>query len=482
MVMSSKADINNCCSRSNDREVFDVAVVGGGVVGCAVARRFVLEGARVVLLEKGEDILSGASKANSAILHTGFDAPVGSLELDCVQTGYKEYMQVFKDFNLPILKTSAFVVAWTTEQLARLSNIERQAHQNNVDNVHIVASDILLKREPNLSRSALGAVSIPGEFVIDPWSSPLAYLTQAVLNGAQVRFGYGVSSGQFDGEVWQLKSDTQEKISARFVINCAGLYGDQLDEALLGRSEFSIKPRKGQFVVYDKAASALLSSIILPVPTERTKGIVLTRTIFGNLLLGPTAEEQDDRALASVSKRELELLKSQAEEMVPGLRGMPVTATYAGLRPASESKEYRVFEYKEKNWITAGGIRSTGLTASLGLATYIFKQYSKWENSLIPLAKVKTPKMPNLAEHGSRDWMKPGYEEIVCHCEMVTKREIDNAFTSVIPARDLSALKRRTRATMGRCQSFYCSARLAELTKGRFTNDLSVDASGEKHE
>ena len=480
--MSSEGGINNGCSRSNDHEVFDVAVVGGGVVGCAVARRFVLEGARVVLLEKGEDILSGASKANSAILHTGFDAPVGSLELDCVQAGYKEYMEIFKDFDLPILKTSAFVVAWTPEQLARLPSIESQAHQNNVDNVHIVTSDVLLKREPNLSRSALGAVSIPGEFVIDPWSSPLSYLTQAVLNGAEVRFGYGVSSGQFDGETWVLKSGTKKDISARFVINCAGLYGDQLDEALLGRSEFSIKPRKGQFVVYDKAASALLNSIILPVPTERTKGIVLTRTIFGNLLLGPTAEEQDDRALASVSKRELELLKKQAEAMVPCLKGMPVTATYAGLRPASESKEYRVFEYEEKNWITAGGIRSTGLTASLGLAAHIYKQYSKMANFLVPLTSVKTPKMPNLAEHKQRDWMQKGYEEIVCHCEMVTKREIDNALASVIPARDLPGLKRRTRATMGRCQSFYCSARLAELTKDRFTDDLSVNVSGEKHE
>lgn len=464
--MGSDGDTGSRCSGSKKQVVFDVAIVGGGVVGCAVARRFTLEGAKVVLLEKGNDILSGASKANSAILHTGFDAPSGSLELDCVQAGYKEYLEIFRDFNLSVLKTNAYVVAWNEEQLSQLSEIERQAHQNNVTDVHVIDRNMLLGNEPHLSGAALGAVSVPGEYVIDPWSSPLAYLTQAVLNGAEVRFEYGVSSGQFDGDIWLLHSEGQEDISTRFVINCAGLYGDYLDQALLGQSEFSIKPRKGQFVVYDKAASPLLNSIILPVPTERTKGIVITRTIFGNLLVGPTAEEQDDRENAGVSRCELENLMIQGEAIIPELKGMPVTATYAGLRPATEKKEYRIFEYQEKNWITAGGIRSTGLTSSLGLASHIFKQYLKMAQSFVPPVSINIPKMPNLAEHEPRDWMQSGCGEIVCHCEMVTRREIDNAMSSLIPARDLSGLKRRTRATMGRCQSFYCSARLGELMKG----------------
>ncbi|MBL4602707.1 MAG: NAD(P)/FAD-dependent oxidoreductase [Emcibacteraceae bacterium] len=480
--MSSETGIDSSRSGAKEREIYDVAIVGGGVVGCAIARRFVLEGAKVILLEKGVDILSGASKANSAILHTGFDAPAGSLELQCVQAGYKEYLEIFRNFNLPILKTSAYVVAWTEEQLARLPDIEKHAHQNNVTNVHLIDREALLKSEPHLSNTALGAVAVPGEYVIDPWSSPLGYLTQAVLNGAAVRFGYDVAGGQFDGDTWQLKSSTQESIHTKFIINCAGLYGDYLDQSLLGKSEFLIKPRKGQFIVYDKSASALLNAIILPVPTERTKGIVLTRTIFGNLLLGPTAEEQDDRSNTSVTQNELENLKIAAENMVPDLKNMPVTATYAGLRPASECKEYRVFEYQEKNWITAGAIRSTGLTSSLGLASHIFAQYSKMTKPHTPPENIKTPKMPNLAEHAPRDWTQPGYGEIVCHCEMVTKREIDNALSSVIPAHDLSGLKRRTRATMGSCQAFYCSARLAELTKNRLSHDLSIARNGDDNE
>lgn len=451
---------------TDDPDSFDIAVVGGGVVGCAVARRFTLEGAKVILLEKGADILSGASKANSAILHTGFDAPTGSLELKCVQAGYKEYLEIFRDFNLPILKSSAFVVAWNEEQLARLPKIENQAHQNSVSDVHLVEKYELLKREPHLSDTALGAVSVPDEYVIDPWSSPLAYLTQAILNGAEVCFGYALSSGEFNGDRWLLKSEDEQEISAKTVINCAGLYGDYLDQALLGKSDFSIRPRKGQFIVYDKEASTLLSSIILPVPTERTKGVMLTRTIFGNLLLGPTAEEQDERAFAGVTRDELEALRVEGERILPDLKNMPITATYAGLRPASESKDYRLLKYPDKNWITAGGIRSTGLTSALGLASYIYEKYSEMAEPFSPLVTFQSPKMPNLSEYEPRDWTEPGYGEIVCHCEMVTKREIENALASTVPARDLSGLKRRTRATMGRCQSFYCSARLAELING----------------
>ena len=202
------------------------------------------------------------------------------------------------------------------------------------------------------------------------------------------------------------------------------------------------------------------------MPSERTKGVVLTRTIFGNLLLGPTAEEQEQRGIAGVSRHELEQLKTEGERIVPELKAMPVTATYAGLRPATEDKDYRVFNYQDKNWITAGGIRSTGLTSSLGLASYIFDQYSKMAEPLRPPASIKTPKMPNLSEYEPRDWMTPGYGEIICHCEMVTRREIENAMSSTIAPCDLSGLKRRTRVTMGACQSFYCAARLAELMGG----------------
>ncbi|MDX2495044.1 MAG: NAD(P)/FAD-dependent oxidoreductase [Desulfuromusa sp.] len=451
----------------------DIAIIGGGVVGCAVARRMALEGASIVLIEKAADILEGASKGNSAILHTGFDAPVGSLEWECVQKGYHEYLEIRESLNLPLLKTGALVAAWTEEQEAKFTDILKKGNDNGVQDIHLLSRAEVLDIEPHLAKSIRAAIAIPREYVIDPWSTPLAYLQQALENGGQALFNAEVTGGEFDGRHWLLNTK-RGQVQARYVINCAGLYGDILDHNVLGASEFTIKPRKGQFVVFDMAASQLLGSVILPVPTERTKGIVLFPTIFGNIAVGPTAEDQDGRDDASVDKENLEALRAQAIEKVPELANIPVTATYAGIRPASEKREYQVIENLDRNWISLGGIRSTGLTSSLGLAQHVHNLLLQQGTKFNALDNPTVPRVPNLAEHLPRDYETPGYGQIVCHCEMVTEREINAVMDGPIPAGSLVGLKRRTRATMGRCQGFYCSARLAELTKGRFSEPLGV--------
>lgn len=460
-------------------ETYDIAVVGGGVVGCAVARRFALDGAKVVLLERAPDILAGASKANSALLHTGFDAPPDSLELACMQAGYREYLEIRGRLNLPLLETGAMVVAWTSDQLAALDGIENQARRNGVADVRRLAAAEVLEREPALARSVQGALLVPGEHVVDPWSAPFAYLSQAVLNGAEVRFNAEVSAGTLEDGIWTLVLPSGS-VRAGTVVNCAGLHGDVLEERLLGTASFTIKPRKGQFVVFDKAAAALLSTIILPVPNERTKGVVLARTIFGNLLVGPTAEEQADRRRATVEGYVMRELVAKAVEMLPALDNMPVTAVYAGLRPATERKEYRVRADAARRWISIGGIRSTGLTAALGLASHAATLHHGFgDPPAVPIARPKWPSVPNLAEHGTRDWQRQDHGEIVCHCELVTRREIEAALSGPLPAGDIGGLKRRTRAGMGRCQGFYCQARLAALTEGKLATPLAV---GRTHE
>ncbi len=458
----------------------DVAIIGGGVVGCAVARRMALEGASVVLMEKAADILDGASKGNSAILHTGFDAPVGTLEWECVQKGYDEYLEIHESFNLPLLKSGALVAAWTEEEEARFSDILEKGYENGVMDLQLLSKTEVLSREPNLSGDIRAAISVPREFVIDPWSAPLAYLMQALENGGQALFNAGVTGGEFTGSHWLLET-ARGTVKTKYVINSAGLYGDILDRDVLGSTEFTIKPRKGQFVVFDKAAGNLAKSIILPVPTKRTKGIVLFPTIFGNLMVGPTAEEQDDRDDASVDQDILQELHSQAVEHLPALADIPVTATYAGIRPATERPEYRVLEYSDRNWITLGGIRSTGLTSALGIAQHVHSLFVGYDAGFTALVNPIVPKVPNLAEHLPRDCASEGYGEIVCHCEMVTEREIKAALDSdILPVGSLSGLKRRTRVTMGRCQGFYCSARLAELTEGRFAEPIAVGGADDK--
>ena len=470
---STKKVDNQKCPLLGDT---DAAIIGGGVVGCAVARRLALAGISVILLEKASDILDGASKGNSAILHTGFDAPEGSLELECVRNGYIEYLKIRKSLNLPLLKTGALIAAWTPDEEERLPEILEKGRSNGIEDLRQLSSPEILVMEPEISGKIRAAIAVPNEFVIDPWSAPLAYLTQAVANGGQVFVNTEVNGGEFFGDHWMLQTNCGS-IKAKNVINCAGLFGDLVDAVVLGQSEFTIKPRKGQFVVFDKTAGSLVRSIVFPVPTERTKGIVIFPTIFGNLAVGPTAEDQESRDDASVDKEILQALHAEALSKIPALANIPVTATYAGIRPATEKKEYRIVDATDRNWITLGGIRSTGLTAALGLAQYVQKLLEKRGAKFKKLSRPTVPFVPNLAEHLPRDWQSSGYGEIVCHCEMVTQREICEALKSQVPAGNFGGLKRRTRAGMGRCQGFYCLARLAELTEGRFPESLNIGAS-----
>jgi glycerol-3-phosphate dehydrogenase len=456
-----------------DRQVCDIAVIGAGVVGCAVARRFALEGARVVIIERGADILSGASKANSAILHTGFDAPPGSLELELVRAGREEYLAIRESLNLPVLRTGALVCAWSEAERDRLEAIEAEGRANGVSALRLITGKDARRGMPELAPGLLAALEVDGEYVIDPWSAPLAYLTQAVALGTRFLPRTEVLGGRFDGRCWHLDTNSGA-IEAGTVVNAAGLFGDVVDARLGFTPEFTIKPRKGQFVVFDKAAARLVPRIVLPVPTEITKGVVVCPTAFGNVLVGPTAEEQEDRERATVESDTLAALIRRAVEIVPALDGMPVTAVYAGLRPASEQKNYRIISRPEAHAITLGGIRSTGLSSALGLAAHAVKLHATFGRSFAPPSQVPDVRMPMLAESCERDWQRPGHGGVVCHCELVTRREIEAALASAVPPGDFGGLRRRTRAGMGRCQGFYCNATLAVMTGDTLTPPLAV--------
>jgi glycerol-3-phosphate dehydrogenase len=447
-----------------DREnVFDVAVIGAGVVGCAIARQFALDGARVVVVEKAADVLDGASKGNSAILHTGFDAPEGSLEVRCMKEGYHLYRDIRERLNLPLIECGALVLAWNDDQLSELPALIARAHANGVTDVEELTRTQILELEPNLSEAVMGGFRVPGESLIDPWSAAHAYLLQALENGAELRRNSEVTGGSFRNGRWLIET-SGGAIEAGLAVNAAGLFGDVVDRRLTGESWYRIRPRKGQFVVYDKPAAALAGHILLPVPTKTTKGIVVCRTAFGNLLVGPTAEEQEDRDHALLDRETMLGLIAKGEEIIPALGGHEVTAIYAGLRPATEEKDYRIRTDLAENYICVGGIRSTGLSAALGIAAYV-AELSGLETR--PLAEPVWPQMPMLCEYENRDWQNAGNGGVDCLCEMVTRREIENAMTGPLAAGSIGGLKRRTRVTMGRCQGFHCSAELARMTRGR---------------
>jgi glycerol-3-phosphate dehydrogenase len=205
------------------------------------------------------------------------------------------------------------------------------------------------------------------------------------------------------------------------------------------------------------------------VPTKITKGIVVCRTAFGNLLVGPTAEEQEDRDHAATDRETSEALIRRGCEILPGLSEHEVTAVYAGLRPATEEKEYRIRDDLAEGYVSVGGIRSTGLSAALGIADHVLRRVT---GDWVPLSEPVWPVLPSLTDGAPRDWQKPGHDGILCHCELVTRREVEAALTGPLAAGSIGGLKRRTRVTMGRCQGFYCSAELARITEGRLLQPM----------
>jgi glycerol-3-phosphate dehydrogenase len=443
----------------------DVAVIGGGVVGCALLRRLALHGLDAVLLERGRDILSGASKANSALLHTGFDAPTDSLELACMRSGYREYLDIRESLGLPLVRTGAVMVAWNEAQQARLPSLLSKAHANGVDDVRGLDPAEIDALQPGLAEGALGGLHIPGEHVIDPWSAPLAYVRQAMAHGATVMRDCEVLDGVLEAGTWRLVTP-QGDVRARIVVNAAGLYGD-LVERFARTPPFEIRPRKGQFVVLDKSARGIVDTIVLPVPDDRTKGIIVCPTAFGNVIIGPTAEEQVARDLAATDTPTLETLVARGREILPALADHAVTATYAGLRPATERPEYRIEALPGHQWISVAGIRSTGLTAALGIAHHVLQLHRQHFGPVADEAVPISTPVPNLCESLPRPWMQPDTGEIVCHCERVTRAEIEAALSGPLPAGDLGGLRRRTRVMLGRCQGFHCAGRVARIAAGR---------------
>ena len=449
---------------------WDVAIIGGGVVGTAIARELAGYQVRCVLLEADDDVGTGTTKANTAILHTGFDATPGTLESRLVARGSALLREYAERAGIAVEPTGALLVAWSDEQAGSLPAIAAKSRANGYTRIRSVPKSEVYQREPHLGPGAAGGLWVPDEWVIDPWSVPLAYATEAVRAGVDLRLGTRVTGVAVLPDGFELTAGPgAAPVRCRFAVNAAGLASDEVDR-MFGGGGFTIRPRKGELIVFDKLARPLLSSIILPVPTARTKGVLVAPTVFGNVLLGPTAEDVADRSDTATSAAGLSALLAAGRRIVPQLEHEEVTATYAGLRAATEHSDYQVGVHGR--YVRVAGIRSTGLTSSLGLAEHVAGLLGEAGLPLKPRSADQraVPRMPYLGEAGRRPYQDaeriaadPAYGEIACHCERVTRGEIRDALASDIPPAGLDGLRRRTRALNGRCQAFYCGAAVSAL-------------------
>jgi glycerol-3-phosphate dehydrogenase len=462
---------------------FDVAVVGAGVVGAAIARELSRYEISVVLLEAGSDVGAGTSKANTALLHTGFDAKPGSLEARLVHRGHDLLVDFAAEAGIPLESTGALLVAWNSDELAQLDVIDANAKKNGYQEGRRVDVEELYRREPHLASGALAALEIPGESIICAFTTPLALATQAVLNGVELRLGSAVVGRHIDEEGAQaLSLAGGQQVRASYVVNAAGLHSDEVHR-IFGHEGFTVTPRRGELIVFDKLSRGLVSHILLPVPTAKTKGMLVAPTVFGNLMVGPTAEDIEDKAGTQSTPGGTRALMEKGRTLVPALMDEEVTAVYAGLRAATEHSDYQISLHLEDRYVCVGGIRSTGLSASMAIAEHVAELLVEAELELKPKESFEAVRMPNIGEASLRPYRdaeaigaNPDYGRIVCHCERVSAGEITDACRSAIPARSLDGLRRRTRASMGRCQGFYCAARVLELlsrASGRSPSELA---------
>ncbi|HET9907177.1 MAG TPA: FAD-dependent oxidoreductase [Anaerolineales bacterium] len=452
-------------------QIYDVAIIGAGAVGSAIARELSRYELDIVLLESNSDIGMGTSKASTALWHTGYDATPGSLESILLKRSYPLMEKFMVEVGSPFERLGGLLLAWTQEQLESLPYLLEKAHQNGDADVYIISREELYQREPNLGEGALGGMFVPGEGILCTFTIPLACATQAVVNGVTLKLNFTVGSIKRSDDV-SLISNGAEEIQAKWVINAAGLYSDQINNHF-GYEDFKVTPRRGELIVFDKLARPLVNHILLPVPTAITKGVLISPTIYGNVLLGPTAEDLPDKTATNTSASGLHSLLDKGQKILPALLNEEVTATYAGLRAATEHSDYQIALHADQKYICVGGIRSTGISGSLGIAEYVADLLKEGGVALKPKAEFKTIRIPNIGEaflrpYRNAEWIEknPSYGQIVCHCERVTLGEIHDAMYSDIPATTLDALRRRTRATQGRCQGFNCHASLVVSLRG----------------
>ena len=458
----------------------DVVVIGAGAVGCAIARELTKYRLRVLVVDKNEDVGGDASKSNSAIIHTGYDAPPGTLESELVVAANPMYEKLTADLDIPFAKVGAILPAFTDEQFEQLPAIKHKAFKNRVYDVEYLTGAQLLEREPNLNPEVKAGLYIPRESIIDPFLLVVAYAENALANGAEFLLNTKVTGLNIqDGKITGVET-TAGEIEATYVVNAAGLYCDEV-AAMAGKNDYHVNPRKGQFYILDKNTSCKVNHIVLPIPTKLTKGKLMCPTIHGNMLVGPTAEDLTDKADHSTDAAGLESVRTDVARLVPNINFRDTITQYAGLRPNRNPEGLRVDTYDDiAGFVNLSGVRSTGITASAALGRYVAETLTgmgmpvDFNPGFISKRRGIT-RFHELSreEQDAKIRENPLYGKVICRCETVTEGEIVEAVHAPIPARGMDAVKRRLRAGMGRCQGGFCGPRVIEI----LARELGVPAA-----
>lgn len=448
--------------------MFDVCVIGAGVVGALCARALSAYELDICVVERTNDVCMGASRANSAIVHAGFDAKPGSLKARFNVQGSQMMEQVCADLGVKYVRNGSLVLGYTDEDKATLQELYERGVQNGIKDLAVLDRDGLMALEPNVTDEVTCALWAPTGAIVSPFGLCDAGLGNAMDNGAQFIRNFEVDKIEYADGVYTIYAGEQT-VQAKYVVNAAGLYSDKI-AAMVGDKSFSVHPRRGEYMVLDKACTPYLTNYTLfSTPTPKGKGILVTATVGGNVMLGPTAEELTDKEDNDTTAAGTASIRTQSARYVKNIPFGSVITSFTGLRAVGSTGDF-VIHASAPGFITFGGIESPGLTSAPALAEYCVELLAG-EGLKLEKKKDWNPKRRAGSWYRKLDddaknqviAKEPAYGNMVCRCEEVTEGEIIYAIRTNPGARDVDGVKRRTRSGMGRCQGGFCSSIVVEI-------------------
>lgn len=455
-------------------KIYDAVIIGAGITGCMLAHKLAKYKLDTAVLEAGCDVASGASRANSAIVHAGFDAVCGSLKAMLNVRGASELPELAKQLDVPYKNNTSLVLAYGEDDERVLEELLERGRRNGVPKLEIIDSTRLHEIEPNISPDATAALYAPTAGIICPYELTMAAAENAAINGCEFFFDFKTDSIRADGDTVVVCAG-DKTVRARFLINCAGVYADEV--ARMADPEFPIKliPRRGEYMVLDKSEGRTVGATLFTVPSKEGKGVLISPTVDGNLLVGPNAHEVAAKDDTSTEAQGIDEISNGARRMVPGVNLRAVITSFAGVRPTPDTGDFHIEPSKKlPHLLNLVGIESPGLAASPAVAEYAVEKLSEMGLHLEHRENYNPYRTKNghmrkpfreLSDEEKAELCKsePAYAKIICRCETITEGDILAAIHRPLGAKTVDMVKMRTRAGMGRCQGGFCSPRVVEI-------------------
>lgn len=452
--------------------IYDIAIIGCGIIGASVAFELSKYDLHIAVLEAENDVSCGTTKANSAIMHAGFDAEPGTLMAKLNVGGSLLAEKLCKDLSVLYNKTGSFVLGFCEKDKLTLQSLYERGIKNGVSGLELLDRDTTFNLEPKLSENVVGALYAQTAAIIDPWDFCIAQIETAIKNGVQLFLNSKVDKIEVKNEFYELylPEFTNSSFKAKYIINCAGLYADSIHNLVSPENEFSITPNKGEYFLLDKSQGDLVSHVIFQPPSDTGKGVLVAPTVHGNLIAGPSSVDVLDKTSVKTTTVGLDFVRDTVKKSVPCIDFRENIRNFTGLRAYSSENDFIIRNSNfSKNFINVAGIKSPGLTSAPAIAVYLRDMLANSGLSLKEKANFifsrQKIKFNHLTDAGKNDFLKkdPSYGNIVCRCETVTEAEIRDALRSNVPPVSLDGVKRRTCAGMGRCQGGFCGPKVLDI-------------------